>query len=220
MPALPLQRVRCHTCQCDTLHDLRYRTGFPEDDEEFLEDEQEKYFDVLQCRGCQELVLRRTCRYVAEPGGPCVEDIRYFPPARSRDAPKWRHKIPEKLQELLLEIYRSLDAQNVTLPLIGARTLLDMVMLEKIGDIGGFKAKLKKLEEGGYVSAQNREILEAALDMGNAAAHRGHSASVSEVHSVMDIVENMLQALYVFPEVAKSLKDATPPRVHTKTSAG
>ena len=83
--------------------------------------------------------------------------------------------------------------------MMGARTLVDMVILEKVGDVGTFKDKLKALEKAGYVSSQGREVLYAALDLGSAAAHRGHAPTETEVQSVMDIVENMLQAVYVFP---------------------
>jgi hypothetical protein len=117
------------------------------------------------------------------------------------------------MRELLEEIYKSLDAENLRLPMMGARTLVDMMILEKIGDVGGFKEKLKELEKEGFVSSRNREALYAALEVGNAAAHRGHAATASEVQAVMDIVETMLHAIYVFPELAQNLKKTTPPRI-------
>lgn len=209
------ERIYCNTCRRETSHARLKRI----DHAETVEGEQlwERFFDVLQCRGCEEVVLRRTFHYLEASGyPPGCWDVRYFPPAISRKSPEWHEKLPEEFRSLLYELYRSLDGEGLRLPLVGARTLVDMLMLEKVGDIGGFKVKLKKLEEAGYVSSHGREVLEAALEMGSAAAHRGHAASVSEVQAVMDIVENMLQAVYVFPEVAQRLKDATPPRVHAK----
>lgn len=85
-------------------------------------------------------------------------------------------------------------------------------MVEKVGDEGGFSQKLKSLEEAGYVSSKNRAVLEAALEAGSAASHRGYAAKADEVNAVMDIVENMLQAVYVLDEAAQKLKKATPPR--------
>ena len=95
---------------------------------------------------------------------------------------------------------------------MGARTLVDMMILEKIGDVGGFKEKLGELEKEGFISSRSREMLYAALEVGNAAVHRGHAATKSEVQDVMDIVESMLQAVYVFPELVKNLKKTTPAR--------
>src|SRR5258708_1185612 len=103
--------------------------------------------------------------------------------------------------------------------MMGARTLVDMLIVEKVGDVGGFKDKLKELENAGFVSSQNREVLWAALDVGNAAAHRGHAATEAEVQAVMDIVENMLQAVYVFPDMARRLKQSTPQRLQRKSKS-
>lgn len=163
---------------------------------------------MLECCGCQEVVLRRTFSFSENQ----ENEISYFPPAASRQAPLWQHKLPNDLRLLLKEIYRSLDAENLRLPMMGARTLVDMLMLEKVGDKGSFHAKLEELEKQGFISSQNRDVLYAALEVGSAASHRGHAASESEVQSVMDIVENLLQAVYVFPSVAKRLKESTPPR--------
>jgi hypothetical protein len=87
-----------------------------------------------------------------------------------------------------------------------------MVMVEKIGDVGRFDQKLNELEKAGFVSSKNREVLAAALDAGSAAAHRGYAATPAEVNIVMDIVENMLQAVYVLHDAAQKLKKSTPPR--------
>ena len=86
------------------------------------------------------------------------------------------------------------------------------MIVEKIGDVGGFKEKLRELEKERFVSSRNREALYAALEVGNAAAHRGHAASESEVRAVTDIVETMLQAIYVFPELAQNPNKSTPTR--------
>jgi hypothetical protein len=115
------------------------------------------------------------------------------------------------------EVYRSLDADNSRLPMMGARTLVDMLMVDKVGDIGTFDEKLKKLEGMGVISPDNREVLSAALDVGHAAAHRGHAPNFDDVNAVMDIVENLLHAVYVLPDVAKGLKQTTPARPAKKT---
>ncbi len=139
-------------------------------------------------------------------------DIRYFPPRVSRHLPNWASALPYDLKAVLEEVYRALDADNHRLPLMGARTLVDMVMVEKVGDVGGFGQKLKGLEKEGFVSSKNRKVLETVLDAGSAAAHRGYAANTADVDIVMDIVENLLQAVYVLHDAAEKLKKSTPPR--------
>lgn len=94
---------------------------------------------------------------------------------------------------------------------MGARTLVDLYMSEKLGDIGGFSQKIKKLETDGLISKPNKEVLDAALEAGHAATHRGHKARANEVNQVIDIVENLLQS-HVLTASADNLKSKTPQR--------
>jgi hypothetical protein len=137
----------------------------------------------------------------------------------SRHRPKWFYEIPQELRSLLKEIYKSLDANTTALPLMGARALLDMLIVDKVGDVGSFTEKLKALESKGFISQKNRETLAIALDAGSAAAHRGYAAKLDDVQAVMDIVENLLQSIYVLDKVAAELKKSTPPRPDTKKAA-
>jgi hypothetical protein len=210
------ERVHCNKCRTKTLH-TALKTVV-EKDSEYVEEMEDDLrwtttFEMMQCLGCREIVLRRTVNWEAE----ITPQVNYFPPATSRNLPKWQFRVPQQLRRLLTEIYRSLDADTHSLPLMGARALLDLVMVEKVGDVGSFQSKLKELEKAGYVSVRNREVLDAALDAGSAAAHRGHAATAEEIHTVMDIVENLIQSVYVLEHAAQSLKKTAPPRPSRKT---
>ena len=170
------------------------------------------FFDLLQCCGCGEAILRRTHSWSEDPD----PDVRFFPPPVSRHPPRWKFKLPPEMRAVLEEVYRSLDANTRALPMMGARTLLDMLIVEKVGDVGSFKQKLKKLQGGGFISATHVDVLDAALDAGSAAAHRGHAPKDFQVNTVMDIVENLLQAFYVLPGMADTLKKTTPQRPSKK----
>ena len=111
----------------------------------------------------------------------------------------------------MAEVYTALHADGRSLAMMGARALLDIVILEKVGDIGTFAHKLSALEKEGYVSSKNRETLEAALDVGNAAAHRGFRPRAEHVQGVMDIIENLIQSTLLH-SVAGALRKATPQR--------
>jgi hypothetical protein len=95
---------------------------------------------------------------------------------------------------------------------MGIRAVVDVVILENVGDVGSFAKKLATLEERGFIGRQQRQFLEAVLDAGNAAAHRGHAANAEELESAMDIVENLLQAVYVLETAAEHVRRRTPPR--------
>lgn len=207
------ERVFCNQCRGKTSHHV---VG---DVEESIRDDETEFswsirFEMLQCGGCQEVVLRRTYTFSEDPD----VSVQFFPPEMSRVRPEWRYSLPKDLRSLLDEIYRSLDSENLRLPMMGARTLIDMLITEKIGDVGNFKQKLVELERKGFLSSGNSETLYAALEVGNAAAHRGHAATLTEVNAVMDVVENLLQAVYVFPGITRRLREGTPSRPVAKRS--
>jgi hypothetical protein len=211
-----LERIHCNECPRKTRHRLLHKVVL--DDSEFIEEVGTlgsiTIFETLQCCGCEEVLLRRTwdsCEGDPEPS------VRYFPPKVSRRPPSWQLEIPFELSSVLREIYRSLDANNRRLPMMGARALIDTLINDKVGDVGTFDEKLKELERLGFISPHNRKVLAAALDVGHAVTHRGHTPSVEKVNDVMDIVENLLHAVYVLPSVAEELEKSTPKRQPRKT---
>jgi hypothetical protein len=119
------------------------------------------------------------------------------------------------MKELLNEIYVALHSDSRRLALMGTRTLVDMLMLEEVRDVGTFDAKLKALLDKGVISDRNREVLSAALDAGSAAAHRGYKPGREEIEAVLDIVENVLQATHHLSQVADELRKKIPPRPAT-----
>jgi len=169
-------------------------------------------YEMLECCGCEGVTLRHISWFSEVPD----EEIKYYPPRISRQVPTWRWKLPPRIKELISEIYAALYNDSQRLVLMGARAVVDLVITDKVGDLGNFHEKLEALEAQGFIAPKSRHILTAALDAGSAAAHRGHRAKPEHVEHVMDIVENLLQAVYVLEDAAQQLKESTPPRKATK----
>jgi hypothetical protein len=74
-----------------------------------------------------------------------------------------------------------------------------------VGDIGGFEAKLHQLEQGHHVSSSERKRLDVLAEVGNAAAHRGYRANIEDIGIIIDILERIVQKLYITPEQDKVL---------------
>jgi hypothetical protein len=116
------------------------------------------------------------------------------------------------MKELLNEIYAALHSGSMRLALMGTRTVVDMLLLQEVGDVGSFNSKLNALRDKGVISERNREVLAAALDAGSAAAHRGYKPGQEEIEAVLDIVENVLQATHHLSRLAEKLRKKTPLR--------
>jgi hypothetical protein len=173
-------------------------------------------YRMIECRGCHFISLQRSITS-SEDDQDDVPQIDYFPPPITRRQPGWigelAMNVPNELPliELHTEIYSALHADNRRLATMGARAILDMVITDKVKDVGTFKEKFDALEKE-FVTKNQRAFLEAALDVGHAASHRGHCPTAKQLDQVMDIVESILQQIYVLPEAATELKNSTPSR--------
>jgi hypothetical protein len=209
-------RAHCNTCLSDTKHEIvaRHVKEYKETD---LSGKQIVFyakgiFELLECRGCESIMLRR--HYIGDDDPEGSTD--YYPPRVSRRKPEWMTTLlfrgASDMRQLLDEVYAALHSGSTRLAMMGARAVIDMVMLDKLGDIGGFGEKLDGLEKKGLIGHADRKVLEAALDAGNAAAHRGHHPDAKQVNQAMDIVEHLVQAVYILGPEAEKLKKTTPER--------
>jgi hypothetical protein len=208
-----ITRLHCNQCRRTTYH--RLLKTVDNKDSEVHEQHGEQFLvwwhithELFECGGCKSVMVRRTDMH-SEWDEP---DVLFFPPRVSRHKPTWIYQIPRELRIMLNEVYDSLAADTRALPLMGARAVLDLLFVDKVGDIGSFAKKLEELERQGFISRTNREILDAALDAGNAASHRAYAPELEQVHSVMEIVENLVHATYVLDKVADEVKKTTPSR--------
>jgi hypothetical protein len=162
-------------------------------------------YAMLECGGCQSISLRADEMLDGR-----LFSTTFYPPRVDRKKPAWSMDLPIQLQSLMTEIYAALANDSRKLAVIGARTILDIVMTHKAGRRGTFQSRLEALEAKGYIGKANREILRAALDAKSATAHRAYAPPSDIVNEIMDIIENLLEAVYVFPKSMKKIKHSTP----------
>jgi len=209
----------CYYCKAETKQKLLFEKGeliFPNEVVLFDESSGKKkqsvwtiegqIWKISECQGCEKNNLNVYRRL-----SPLEDDvlIHQFPTKDFRPFPKWITHINRDFTELLCEIYLSLNAGNVRLPLMGARTLLDMFICEKIGDAGSFKNKIQKLVDENYISKSSQELLEIALEYGHAAIHRNYQPTKDEINGVLDIIENILHT-EALKDKTKDLKTSVP----------
>jgi len=211
MTEVQVVKAACNRCGHNTKHSVIAKRVV-ETSDEIEKDWIVKYkdtYEMLECCGCEAVLLRHTS-WFSETAD--QEELYYYPPRISRRAPSWSFKLPNNIMELVDEIYAALYNDSRRLVLMGARAVVDLVITDKVGDDGNFQEKLKALEDQGFIAKKNRSVLAAALDAGSAAVHRGHRAKPEEVELVMDIVENLLQAVYALEDAGDQLRKSTPPR--------
>jgi hypothetical protein len=211
-PEARVERVHCNRCLQETNHKVLFSHERSEEDEIDGEPVGITFTDsysLLECLGCGDLTFRWKQTSSAFEG----EQTALFPPRTSRSIPKWELQLPLEIQELLREVYNALHVDGRRLAMMGARTIVERTMILKTGnDLGTFEKNLCDFQDAGFLSKRNREFLQTALEVGHAAAHRAHSAEPDVINTVMDIIENLLQAVFVLGDEAQRIRTRIPSR--------
>ncbi|RZK48341.1 MAG: DUF4145 domain-containing protein [Pedobacter sp.] len=165
-------------------------------------------WSLSKCRGCEKINFKHIVRNSPERE---TDQVFHFPRKPIRQVPNWVIKLPMKYVEILQEVYISINERLFILSLTGIRTLLDIYIVDIIGDAGTFKQKLNKLVSDGIITTSKATVLETAIDAGNASAHRGYKPDKETLFQILDIVENLLQSEIV-DRNATHIKQKTPQR--------
>lgn len=120
--------------------------------------------------------------------------------------------VPENLRQVLREIEIAIPSKMTCLAVMGLRTVLDMFSSDLLGsNKGTFKEKLSQLKSKNLLHDRQIIILDAALEVGHAAIHRGHVPSEEDCLQVLKIVEHLLREHYLLAPNASKLKATAPP---------
>ena len=192
-----VERIHCNNCACETKHERKHQ--ITHEDTTHLYDEESGEVEVdtwrlvenelFECRGCEEVTLRRSERSMAI--HPDEVSVTYFPPRVWRRLPEWLTQVDDAdVKGLVNEVYAALQADSRRLAMMGCRAILDRMMVKAVGDVGSFEEKLDKMVAQQLLSKPDRDALDAAIDAGSASAHRGGSpaglveARTSTVHGL------------------------------------
>jgi len=205
----------CRRCEKHTLHTSLFSDAHSEEDqidESHLID-YEITDSLLRCDECK-IAQFLTQRLI------CQTDEWYehfFPAHPVRHWPAWAAQLPPGIATLLREAHEAFAANQRWLVGMGCRTLIDMFAVERVGDVGTFGDKLKRLMAEGILSEKDVIVLQAAIDMGHDAAHSIKAPSADACMRALDIVENLIQRLCL-PEHADRLRQAHPRRKWPRSS--
>jgi Domain of unknown function (DUF4145) len=126
----------------------------------------------------------------------------------------WAQLAPEDVfvEELLQEVYVAFYQGLTRLATMGIRSLIERIMISKIGDQQSFIKNMSEFERLGYVSNIQRARLDTLLDAGHAAIHRAYSPTTQDVHTLLDITEHIVEAVYVHGDKVAELRKNIPVR--------
>ncbi|MBU9382119.1 DUF4145 domain-containing protein [Burkholderia gladioli] len=208
----------CNSCVGSKWHAVLHEAlqSYPRESEE--DADEYYYYSMLQCRGCDSVVL-------AEEGYINGQDMyhghpNYYPPPSLRRRPEWLWKWwamsglgGKPVFTICQEVYKALQNSQLHLAAMGVRAVLELAVIDKIGgDRRSFAENLNALYDQGHVSLLMKDRLATVLDVGSATIHRGHSPTREDLNVLVDIMEHIIESLYIHEEDVKRLAQRTPPR--------
>lgn len=210
MPELPdpTRIFICRTCQRETHHWSICRKRVDEDNVKINSRTYSwRISSTMKCRDCGTLTFLIDTFVVHNMGGdPGVQNTVYFPPLPFRIRPIWLSKLPKNYLNLLKEVYNALDNSLYILASSGTRTVIDCLITEQIGDIGGFEEKVKELVNRRLIDNDEKDILLALIDAGSASMHRSFYPSKDLINHMIDILEKIVFKFCIEPEEKQALK--------------
>jgi hypothetical protein len=152
---------------------------------------------------------------------PHRQDVTYYPSPVPRVLPDWIFDFElglagEKEQiigQLLQEVYAAARGGQYRLAAMGIRSVLEHVMIAKVGDHHKFSENLEQFCKAGYISLMQRDALNESLEAGHAATHRFFNPTQQDLNILLNIAEGILEAIYIHPDQAEFLSKRVPSRV-------
>jgi rubredoxin len=184
-------------------------------------------YSVLECRGCGYYYFKTlswnsedtTCEqdpYTGDWHEVPKEWVTFWPPVAKRRKPDWTKEIgfaDRLLGSLFDDVYTALSNNLGVLAAIGMRTVFDRASeLLKIDPNKSFKQKLDALKAGGHITELEMQVLQALIDAGSAAVHRGWQPKPKELDSMMIILEAFLHRAFFLEEIGVELGKGVPQR--------
>lgn len=176
-------------------------------------------FQIVQCQGCDSVSFRK-CHSDSEDYyfDDDEEELHYIEtvelyPSRVAGRHKLRqvHFLPPTVSRVYSETHSALCNKQPILAGIGIRALVETVCKEKAAIGSNLEQKIDNLVANGILTRTGAETLHSMRILGNEAAHEVKPHSEETLNLAMDVVEHMLNDVYILPAATSKLPKRSSP---------
>lgn len=157
---------------------------------------------IIKCCGCDTISFRML-NSNSDDVGPDGEAIEYeeLYPSRTegRQCLNDVHLLPTDLERIYRETVSALNNKQPVLAGIGIRAIIETVSKEENAEGNNLFKKINDLVTKGVLTQEGADILHKLRVLGNDAAHEVKAHKPEELNLAMDVVEHLLQAVYILP---------------------
>jgi len=160
-------------------------------------------YQIVRCRGCETVSFRHASSSDIdedpETGEPIVTEHIYPYRLAGRKRMDGYERLPVKVRAVYLETLNSLAAGGSILGTIGIRAVVEAVCKDKRTAGTSLEQRIDDLVVKGLLSPTQARFLHKSRLLGNVAVHEIEPAEDATLKIAMDIVENLLQTVYILP---------------------
>lgn len=210
MDELDVVKTYCRSCCKPTRHDVLFDHEVETDPDGYHEIDS---WQVVRCRGCYTVGFRHQNddfeQVVEEDDGTVnhVTSITSYPKVfrghRRLSATWWLPGLINKIYQQTLSAY---GERAYVLASIGLRATIEAVCNHLNISGATLEKRIDQLFKGGYVSNADKRRLHAIRFLGNDAAHEVKEPSEKDLRVALEIVEHLLNSVFILEHKARSLK--------------
>lgn len=206
--------IACSDCGRVTCHQVLTSVGMSDQSEDGDIQVWEDYHTAV-CRGCRTVTF---CRQSS-----CSEDSRFvngeeefvvkselYPARIAGRAPLEVYELPSSVREIYTEAHSALCNKLPVLAGVGLRAIVEAVCNHESIAGKDLKERINGLASRGLITTDAATILHSLRFMGNNAAHEIKPHNDVELNAAFDVIEILLQAVYILPGRARKLPSAPP----------
>lgn len=219
-------RCHCNSCSRDTNHEILMNIKVDDDDEIENGRYSISWFDdyqIVMCRGCDTISFRQISWFSEDWHPDHNGETIYQYPERKLKKSLEIQRLPSEIMSLYREVIDGYNVGAHTLVAGGLRALIEAVCISKeikSGNVpklksdgsveykkkGTLEGKIYGLQENGYISTKQIDILHELRFLGNDALHEIEKPSIDQIDIAFKIVESMLENIFGMEHKSKVLK--------------
>lgn len=211
IPDKKFEAIPCGKCDQKTRHKILAETRVTFDYGNDLTPTDIEY-QIIQCQGCLTISFCESSELSDDDGFELYGNYypykhqKFFPNRiTGRRAMRESYLLPQGVQQIYDEAHSAICAELQIMAGFGIRAIIETVCKDK-GMVGNnLKDRIDALAKAGFVTAAGADILHHLRFMGNAAAHEMKAHSSSEMNAAFDVIEHLLQGVYILPKQTEML---------------
>lgn len=204
-----VHKAVCESCQIEQRHIVEASARSRWDSDEYTGITE---FEVIRCLNCDTLSFRKEASnsedYWYDPEteeytSNC--DVSVYP---NRTAGRFKidghYHLPPDVRAAYEEVISAVNGGQPILAGLGVRVLIEVICRDRNAAGKSLLAKIDDLKVKGVLTHAGADILHKLRSMGNESAHEAKPSSDKQISLAMDVVDNLLQSVYIHPSEAKS----------------